>query len=164
MDGNLVSSLVSAFGGLKALLGARDQHQAQTMEIEFNAKVLELQRHLLAQSLALADKDKVIGELQEQLRAAQADLADRKQMALVRVGSVGEFFAYIARSQADSAHGVGSANQFFCQACFAQGKRIVLTGNGEGYWSCPVCRVGAQTEPGRGDIHASGKVRRMDGW
>ncbi len=31
---------------------------------------------------------------------------------------------------------------FLCQPCFDGGKKVVLAGNGDGYWWCPVCKHG----------------------
>lgn len=147
MDGNLVSAAFAAFEALKALVGERDHQKALAIELDFGKKLMALQTQLVDQLTLLSEQRRVIDELEQDLRAAKAQLAQKQQVNLVKVGSVGQFFAYSDGSGAKAADGSSCSEHFFCQPCFESGKRIVLMGNGSGYWSCPVCSVGAQTEP-----------------
>lgn len=146
-----VGAALSALAALKelaaGLVGERDRQKAAAIELEFTNKLMQAHAQFAQLLGTVIDQQRRIHTLEQSLRDMQAAQAEKERYVLAKVGSVGEFFAYRPRPDAEFEQGSGEVAHFVCQPCFETGKKVVLMGNGEGFWRCPVCGCGAQTEP-----------------
>lgn len=144
---------IAAFSGLKdlavALVGERDRQKAAAIEAEFTNKLLEAQTHLSQLLSTVISQQGHIGALEKRIRDMEAAQAEKERYVLAKVGTEREFFAYRLRSSAELDERADEITHFVCQPCFEGGKKVVLVGNGDGYWHCPVCKHGAQVTPGK---------------
>lgn len=129
-------------GGL--LVNERDRQKAAAIQIDFTNKVIEAQTHLLELLGTVISQQGQIGALEKRCRDMEAAQAEKERYVLAKLGTEREFFAYRLRPSAELVERAGEVEHFVCQPCFEAGKKVVLSGNGDGYWECPVCKNGAQ--------------------
>lgn len=143
------ASAIASFSALKdlgaALIGERDRQKAAAIEVEFNKQLIEAQTHLAQLLGTVIDQQGRIGTLEKRVRDMEAAQAEKERYVLAKVGTEREFFAYRLRDPAELTERVDEVEHFICQPCFETGKKVVLSGNGDGYWECPACKHGAQT-------------------
>lgn len=143
-----VSTGLASFSALKEIAGLlvneRDRQKAAAIQIEFTNKLIEAQAHLTQLLGTVIDQQGRIGALEQRVRDMQACEAEKARYVLSKVGTEREFFAYRLRAAAELQEGCGEVDHFLCQPCFDGGKKVVLSGNGSGYWECPACKHGAQ--------------------
>lgn len=146
-----IGAAIAAFSAMKdlaaGLVGERDRQKAAAIEVEFTNKLIEAQSQLTQLLGTVIEQQGRIGTLEQRLRDLEADQAEKARYVLAKVGTEGEFFAYRLRVSAELNERINEVDHFICQPCFETGKKVVLTGNGHGYWLCSVCKHGAQTEP-----------------
>lgn len=144
-----VSTGIASLQGLAHLAGLlvneRDRQKAAAIQIEFSNKLIEAQTHLAQLLGTVIDQQGRIGALEQRLRDMEAAQAEKERYVLAKVGTEREFFAYALRDPAELQERRAEVAHFACQPCFEGGKKVVLSGNGDGYWECPVCKHGAQT-------------------
>lgn len=145
-----IASLGSGLGLMKdlggALLDERDRQKAAAIHIEFTEKLISAQAQLSQVLGAVIEQQRLVPVLEERIRELEAERAEKNRYVLAKLGTEREFFAYRLRTPAELVERVDEEPHFVCQPCFEAGKKIVLVGNGEGYWACPVCKHGAQVE------------------
>lgn len=150
-----VPTLLSGIGGgitvLKdlgmALLDERDRQKAAAIHIDFTNKLIGLQSELMQALSAVIDQQRLIPVLEQRIRDLETESAEKSRYELAKLGTEGDFFVYRLRSASEANEGIGEVAHFLCQPCFDADKKVVLVGNGDGYWHCPVCKHGFQTEP-----------------
>ncbi len=148
MDINALISSLTSIGSIgKALIDERDRQKLATLQIDLSNKIIESQAQLLQLLGTVVEQQRLIPVLEQRIRELEADHTEKARYQLAKLGSRREFFVYSLRTDAESLEGVSEVEHFLCQPCFDAGKKVLLTGNGEGYWFCPVCKHGAQVEP-----------------
>ncbi|WP_074030574.1 hypothetical protein [Serratia fonticola] len=145
--GALIRSVTSIGQIGKALVDERDRQKLATLQIDLSNKIIETQTQILQLLGTVVEQERLIPVLEKRIRELEASDAEKARYQLTKLGSLREFFAYSLRLDTEPLEGTGEVKHFLCQPCFDAGKKVVLTGNGEGYWSCPACRHGAQVEP-----------------
>jgi hypothetical protein len=130
------------------LLNERDRHKALAIQIDFANKLIAAQTQASELLSAVIEQKRQIGLLDETVRNMKAHQAEKERYALAKVGTVGEFTAYRLRGAAELDERRDELPHFVCQPCFEAGTKRVLQGNGDGYWWCPGCNLGAQAFPG----------------
>lgn len=144
-----LSTGIASLQGLAHLVGLlvneRDSQKAAAIQIEFSNKLIEAQTHLTQLLGTVIDQQGRIGTLEQRLRDMVAVQAEKERYVLAKVGTEREFFAYALRDLAEQKERRTEVAHFACQPCFELGKKVVLSGNGDGYWECPACKHGAQT-------------------
>lgn len=147
-----VSTGLASFSALKEIAGLlvneRDRQKAAAIQIEFTNKLIEAQAHLTQLLGTVIDQQGRIGTLEQRVRDMQAREAEKARYVLSKMGTEREFFAYRLRATTELQEGIGEVDHFICQPCFDGGKKVVLSGNGDGYWECPACKHGAQVSAG----------------
>lgn len=133
-------------GGL--LLNERDRQKAAAIHIEFTEKLIAAQAQLVEVLGAVIAQQRQVAVLEQRIGELEAERCEKQRYQLSRLGSDREFFAYRLRAATELLERVDEVPHFVCQPCFEVGKKVVLCGNGDGYWWCPVCKHGAQV----GDI------------
>lgn len=155
MDFSTGLASFSAMSDLFALLvNERDRQKATAIQVEFTNKLIEAQTHLSQLQGTVIEQQRLIASLEQRVRDMSAREAEKERYVLSKVGSHREFFAYRLRGAAELVERADEIDHFLCQPCFDSGKKVVLSGNGEGYWECPVCRHGSQT------THSKVSIRR----
>lgn len=144
---NVGTSLSAAMSAGGALLNERDRQKAATLHAELTEKLIAAQAQLSQVLSTVIEQQRHIPVLEQRIRHLEAERAEQHRYTLAKVGSLGEFFAYRLRAPAELVERIDEAPHFVCQPCFEAGKKVVLVGNGDGYWQCPVCKHGAQVEP-----------------
>lgn len=141
------SSLVvlKDMGGV--LLNERDRQKASAIHIQFTEKLIDTQAQLMEVLGAVIEQQRNIPVLEQRIRELEAERAEKQRYVLAKLGSEREFFVYRLRDAGELQERAGEIPHAICQPCFETGKKVVLTGNGDGYWECPVCKHGAQVEP-----------------
>ena len=146
-----VSTGIASLRGLVEISGLlvneRDRQKAAAIQIEFTNKVIEAQTHLLELLGTVIDQQRQIGALEQRCSDMAAAQAEKQRYVLAKVGTEREFFAYRLRASAELVERADEVEHFACQPCLEGGKKVVLSGNGDGYWECPVCKHGAQAGP-----------------
>ena len=146
MDGSWIGGVASSMTVLKELggllLDERDRQKAATIHLEFTEKLIEVQAQLLQVLSAVVEQQRQIPVLEQRIRELQAGRAEKERYELAVVGVGGQFFAYRLRGAGELLERTDELPHFVCQPCFEAGNLIVLCGNGDGYWWCPVCRHG----------------------
>lgn len=148
----LIASASAGFSTLKdlggLLLDERDRQKAAAIHLQFTEKLIDTQSQLLQVLSSVIEQQRQIPVLEQRIRDLEADRAEKARYVLAKLGSRREFFAYRLRDAAELDERKGETPHALCQPCFEAGKKVVLAGNGEGYWGCPVCKHGAQVEAG----------------
>lgn len=156
-----IGAAITAFSALKdlavGLLGERDRQKAAAIEVEFTNKLIEAQSHLTQLLGTVIEQQGRIGALEQRLRDMQAAQTEKERYALAKLGAGREFFAYRLRPGAELEQGGGEVAHFVCQPCFDGGKKVVLSGNGEGYWWCPACKHGADVGGASAVVFSGGR-------
>ncbi|HBC7499301.1 TPA: hypothetical protein ACX381_001486 [Klebsiella pneumoniae] len=148
MDVNALLSSLTSIGAIgKALLDERDSQKLATLKGDLSNKIIEAQSQFMQLHSTVIEQQRFILTLEERIRELEATSAEKARYQLTKLGTQREFFAYALRPDSELPQGTGEVAHFLCQPCFDAGKKVVLTGNGEGYWKCPVCNLGAQTTP-----------------
>lgn len=156
MDISALVSSISAIGELgKLLINERDRQKAATIQIDLSNKIIESQTQLLQLLGTVVEQQRLIPVLEQRVRELEADHTEKARYQLTKLGSCREFFVYSLRPQAEPLEGIREVEHFLCQPCFDAGNKVLLTGNGEGYWFCPVCKHGAQVEPDNAPTYRS---------
>lgn len=144
-----IGSAIAAFSAMKdlasGLVNERDRQKAAAIEVEFTNKFIEAQTHLTQLLGTVINQQGHIGTLEKRIRDMEAAQAEKERYVLAKVGTEREFFAYRLRAPAELTERIDEVEHFVCQPCFETGKKVVLSGNGDGYWECPACKHGAQT-------------------
>ena len=157
-----VSTGLASFGALTEMLGLlvneRDRQKALAIQIEFTNKLLEAQTHLSQLQGTVIDQQRLVATLEQRLRDMSAREAEKERYVLSKVGTEREFFAYRLRGATELGERADEVDHFVCQPCLDGGKKVVLSGNGEGYWECPACKSGAMTGPAA--VQGEGMTRR----
>lgn len=160
-----ISAAITAFSTLKdlaiGLVGERDRQKAAAIEVEFTNKLIEAQSHLTQLLGTVIEQQGRISTLEKRLRDIEAAQAEKERYVLAKLGTGREFFAYRLHPGAELKNGVSEVEHFVCQPCLDAGKKVVLDGNGAGYWGCPVCKHGADTG-GSSAVMFSGGRRGFD--
>ena len=138
----LFASFSSAAELVKLLVNERDRQKAATIHIEFTEKLIEAQAQLLQVLGAVAEQQRQIPVLEQRIRELEAGRAEKERYELAVLGVGGEFFAYRLRRAGELLERADEVPHFVCQPCFEAGNKVVLCGDGSGYWWCPVCRHG----------------------
>lgn len=159
-----LSALISAaqIGG--AIVHERDSQKLAALKVDLTNKIAEAQAHVLQLLEAVVDKQRLVGALEQRVRELEAQAAEKQRYELAKLGTTGQFFAYRSVGLGESHEGVGQVAHFVCQPCFDRGQKVVLAGNGEGYWKCPACGHGAQTEPAGPSIRIGRRSSITDGY
>ena len=148
---SFVAGAKASFAALKnlslLLINERDRQKAAAIQIEFSEKLIEAQTQLFELLGTVIQQQGNLSVLEQRIRELDARAAEKQRYELAKVGSGREFFAYRLRPPSELQERADEAPHFICQPCFEAGKKAVLIGNGEGFWECPVCKVGVQTEP-----------------
>ena len=166
----LISSASASYTVLRdlgaALMNERDRQKAAAIHVQFTEKLIDAQAQLLQVLGAVTDQQRNIPILEQRIRDLEAQRAEKERYELAKVGTEREFFAYRLRAPAELVERADEVSHFACQPCFEAGKKVVLSGNGDGFWACPVCKHGAQAEPGTPVVYATKRWRRdlLDGY
>ncbi|GHU37802.1 hypothetical protein AGMMS50256_36210 [Betaproteobacteria bacterium] len=148
MDIPLILGLLSSAKDIAGtMLDIRDSQKLATVQIDLTNKIIEAQIQLSQVLAAIIEKDRLIQTLAERNRVLEAEQNEKARYQLCKLGTVRDFFAYRLRPASELTERVDEPPHFLCQPCFDAGKKIILIGNGDGYWHCPVCKIGAQTTP-----------------
>ncbi|MCB7560510.1 MULTISPECIES: hypothetical protein [Klebsiella] len=148
MDVNALLSSLTSIGTIgKALIDERDRQKLASLQIDLSNKIIEAQSELAQVLGTVIEQQRLIPVLEQRIRELEAADAEKASYQLSKLGTVGEFFAYALRADAEPLKGRCETPHFLCQPCFDTGKKAVLIGNGDGYWECPVCHAGAQVTP-----------------
>lgn len=150
-----------------ALLNERDRQKAAAIHVQFTEKLIDTQTQLMEVLSAVIEQQRNIPVLEQRIRELEAERAEKQRYVLAKLGSGREFFVYRLRDAGELQERTDEIPHTVCQPCFEAGKKIVLVGNGEGYWNCPVCKHGAQVAPTgwRGDVSIATRSRgRLDGF
>ena len=139
-----ITSVGAALDMGRNLVGMRDAHITAAVAREFGEKLAAAQAHLLQIGAAANEQQGQISVLAERVRELEAHAAEKDRYRLAKLGVEREFFAYRLRPAAELVERADEVGHFVCQPCFESNKKVVLSGNGDGYWECPVCRHGAQ--------------------
>lgn len=160
-----VSTGLASFGALTEMLGLlvneRDRQKALTIQIEFTNKLLEAQTHLSQLQGTVIDQQRLIATLEQRVRDMAAREAEKERYVLAKLGTEREFFAYRLRGSAELVERADELSHFICQPCFETGKKVVLNGNGDGFWECTSCNRGGQLFPGT-PVERTSRRRRDD--
>lgn len=147
-----ISSIVGSLVAIKDLVAGavdeRDRNKLATIQSDLTNKIAEAQTQLLQLLGTVIEQQRLIPVLEQRIRELEAAQAEKARYKLAKVGASGEFFAYQLRSAAELGEAAGEVDHFLCQPCFDIGKKAVLTGNGSGFWCCPVCKHGRDTGTG----------------
>ena len=145
-----MSDLLASFNLLKtaatALVAERDRQKVLSIQIDFMERLLDVQLKAMEIIGEVASQREVIDALRQEAAHFKASRTEKQRYRLCAMGGVGQFFAYTLRSPAELEERCDEAPHFVCQPCFDAGKKVVLIGNGSGFWECPVCKTGAQAE------------------
>jgi hypothetical protein len=146
-----VSTGLASFAALSDLVGLlvneRDRQKAAAIQIEFTNKLLEAQTHLTQLQGTVIEQQRLVATLEQRVRDMAARETEKARYVLAKVGTEREFFAYALRPAAELEERCDEVAHFLCQPCFDADKKVVLIGNGDGYWECPVCKTHAMTGP-----------------
>ncbi|OON33543.1 hypothetical protein BTJ39_24055 [Izhakiella australiensis] len=146
-----IISLVSTFSSVgtraKAFIEERDRQKLSTLQIDLSKSIIEAQTQLLEILSAVTEKERRIYVLEQRIRELEAEQAEKARYRPTKLGTVGQFFAYTLSDAAKSLESIDESEYFLCQSCFDGGKKVVLIGNGEGGWRCPVCKISARVTP-----------------
>lgn len=160
-----IGGAIAAFSALKdlgsGLINERDRQKAAAIQVDFTNQLIEAQAHLTQLLGTIVSQQGQIGALEKHVRDMEAAKAEKERYVLTKMGTEGEFFAYRLRAAAELSERVDEISHFVCQPCFEAGKKVVLSGNGDGYWWCPICKHGAQTSPTTPVRHAT-RLSRND--
>lgn len=135
-------TVLKDLGGL--LLNERDRQKAAAIHVQFTEKLIDAQAQLMQVLSAVIEQQRQIPVLEQRIRELEADRAEKQRYVLAKLGSEREFFVYRLRDAAELHERVDEIPHAICQPCFEAGQKVVLTGNGDGYWWCPICKHGAQ--------------------
>lgn len=135
-------SVLKDMGG--AMLNERDRQKAATIHIQFTEKLIDTQAQLSQVLSAVIEQQRQIPVLEQRIRELEAERAEKQRYVLAKFGSEREFFVYRLRDAAELDERADEIPHAICQPCFEAGKKILIVGNGDGYWHCPVCKHGAQ--------------------
>lgn len=164
-----VSTGLASFSALKEIAGLlvneRDRQKAAAIQIEFTNQLIEAQAHLMELLGTVVSQQGKIGALEKHVRDMLAAKAEKERYVLAKVGTEREFFAYRLRASAELVERSDEVSHFVCQPCLEADKKVVLSGNGSGYWECPVCKHGAQTGPDtQVDVNRRSRSDLLDGY
>lgn len=149
MDFSTGLAALQAAGNLVGLLvNERDRQKAAALQIDLTQKIIEAQAQFLEVQSAVIAQNGNVAVLEQRLRELQSHAAEKQRYQLAKLGVGREFFAYRLRPPAELLERADEVAHFACQPCFEGGKKIVLSGNGDGYWECPACKHGAQVSAG----------------
>lgn len=148
-----ISTGLASFSALSEIVGLlvneRDRQKAAALQIDFTNKLLEAQTHLSQLQGTVIEQQRLVSALEQRIRDMTAREAEKERYVLAKVGAEREFFAYRLRAATELVERADEVSHFICQPCFEAGKKIVLSGNGDGFWECPVCKHGALVEPAK---------------
>ena len=148
MDVNALISSLTSIGAIgKALIDERDSQKLATLKSDLTNKIIEAQSQFMQLHSTIIEQQRSILTLEQRIRELEAAGAEKARYQLTKLGTQREFFAYALRPDTELPEGTSEVAHFLCQPCFDAGKKVVLTGNGEGYWKCSSCGLGAQTTP-----------------
>lgn len=143
-----VTTLTASFAGVTELVSLmvseRDRQKLATLQSDLTAKIISTQSELTKVLGTIIEQERKIHALEQRNRDLESAAAERGRYKLTKMGEKVEFYAYQLCESTDVIDGSGEVGHFLCQPCFDAGKKAVLVGNGEGYFSCPICRQGAQ--------------------
>ncbi len=152
---SLIASTGAGLAALKdlggALLDERDRQKAAAIHIQFTEKLIDTQAQLLQVLSTVIEQQRQIPVLEQRIRDLEADRAEKERYVLAKLGTEREFFVYRLRDASELEERAGEIPHAICQPCFELDKKVVLVGNGDGYWWCPVCKHGAQVWPATPD-------------
>lgn len=144
---SILSCLSSAAHLGSLLVNERDREKAAAIQIEFSNKLIEAQAKLSELLGTIIEQQRLIPVLEQEIRDLKAKAAEKGRYELAKLGTDREFFVYRLRPPSELEERSREVEHFLCQPCFDAGKKVVLSGNGGGYWECPICKHGAQTTP-----------------
>lgn len=127
------------------LINERDRQKAASIQVDLTNQVIQAQAQLLELLGAVIDQQRLVPALEQRIRDLEATKTEKERYLLAQVGTEREFFAYALRAHGELVERQSEVSHFVCQPCLEGGKKVVLCGNGDGYWECPVCKHGAQT-------------------
>lgn len=147
----VIASAASGLTALKdlggALLDERDRQKAATIHVQFTEKLIDTQTQLLQVLGTVIEQQRQIPVLEQRIRELEAGRAEKQRYVLAKLGTEREFFVYRLRDAAELDERADEIPHAICQPCFELDKKVVIVGNGDGYWWCPVCKHGAQVGP-----------------
>ncbi len=163
-----IGALITTFNTIKqigsALIDERDRQKLATLQIDLTNKLMEVQSQFLELHGTVIEQQRLIPVLEQRIRELEASHAEKARYQLTKLGSQREFFVYALRPDAEPREGVSEVAHFLCQPCFDAGKKVVLSGNGEGFWQCPICKHGAQVESTASVRYSTGSRYDTDGF
>ena len=154
--GASIGSLLTLKDMSVALINERDRQKATAIQVEFTSKLIEVQAHIQQLLGTVIEKQGLVATLEQRIRDLEAASAEKARYVLSKLGTELEFYAYRLRPSAELVERADEIEHFVCQPCFEAGKKLVLVGNGDGYWECPVCRHGAQVSPEKPFVRGGG--------
>ncbi len=158
-----IGTAIAALSALKdlgaGLVNERDRQKAAAIQVEFTNKLIEAQAQLTELLGTVISQQGKIGVLEKHVRDMEAAKAEKERYVLAKVGTEREFFAYRLRTSTELVERPDEVSHFVCQPCFESGKKVVLSGNGDGYWECAVCKHGAQVGPATPINHVTRRSR-----
>jgi hypothetical protein len=107
-------------------------------------KLIQLQSQLAEIQNAVIEQNGLIEVYRKRISELESHERERLRYELCKLGTIGDFMAYRMRPSAELTERVDEPPHFLCQPCFDAGKKVVLKGNGDNFWKCPVCGNGAQ--------------------
>ena len=149
----------AAFHLAGLLVNERDRQKVAAIQIDLTQKIMDAQTQFLQMQGTVIEQQRAIAVLEERLRELQSKTAEKERYVLAKLGTEGQFFVYRPRPVAELEQGSAEVEHFICQPCFEAGKKVVLTGNGSGYWWCTVCKHGAQVSDDSDAVVFSGGRR-----
>lgn len=165
MDVNALISSLTSIGTIgKALIDERDSQKLATLKSDLTNKIIEAQSQFMQLHSTVIEQQRSILTLEQRIRELEAAGAEKARYQLTKLGTDGEFFAYALRPESELPEGTGEVAHFLCQPCFDAGKKVVLAGNGDGYWRCHICNHGAQVTPSRYDGFSTGSNYDIGGY
>jgi hypothetical protein len=160
----LLANLASAAQLVPLLIDERDRQKAASIQVDLTNKLTEAQAQLVQVLGAVIEQQRLVPVLEQRIRELEAQVAQKGRYLLAKVGTQGQFFAYRPSPVAELEQSLSEVEHFLCQPCFDAGKKVVLVGNGDGYWHCPVCKHGAQTSPEENPVQFAPRRSRFDGY
>lgn len=143
----LISSLSATAELGKLIVNERDGQKLAALQRDLNEKILAAQSQLSAVLGTVIEQQRLIPQLEARIKELEAEIAEKGQYNLVKVGTIGCFYAYEYSSKDRKISGPEPVDHLLCQPCFDSGKKVVLTGDGKGYWACPSCKHSGITQP-----------------
>ena len=156
MDFSLIPAALSSIKAAKDIGGAalalRDWNLLAVEISKMNDQLIKAQDAIFSHNAQLLDIQQRLFESTEKLRRAEETLAERGRYSLVQVGNLTWVYREsISPSLARSDGKTPDPPHYVCQACFDNGRKVVLQymdGSFGQTLDCSVCKVSIYVGPG----------------